>query len=171
MPLKEHLWEKHPGGETLLRSKRGQEPGCQAACLSVSGSLAFGRGVGSCHSAHPKLLLNQREKAGGLQAMPRNGQRVQGPGRPHGLLALRKSSSQAAPALSSPKLRPCKHNRATQPGLASCRRKASRCCHRGSRGEAFRREGLQLDEESYHTDLSAFLTLLDTFPKWKRKIG
>lgn len=32
--------------------------------------------------------------------MPRNGQRVQGPGRLHGLLALRKSSSQAAPALS-----------------------------------------------------------------------
>lgn len=31
--------------------------------------------------------------------MPRNGQRVQGPGRPHGLLALRNSSGLAAPAL------------------------------------------------------------------------
>lgn len=73
MPLKEHLWEKHPGGETLLRSKRGWEPGCQSACLSISGSLAFGKVVGSCQTAHPKLLLNQKEKEAELQLMPRTG--------------------------------------------------------------------------------------------------
>lgn len=73
MPLKEHLWEKHPGGETLLRSKRGREPGCQSAGLSISGSLAFGRVVGSCHTAHPKLLLNQRKRKANFTQCPGSG--------------------------------------------------------------------------------------------------
>lgn len=96
MPLKEHLWEKHPRGETLLWSKRGQEPGCQSACLSVSGSVAFGRVVGSCQTAHPKLLLNQKEKEAELWSMPRNRQRVREPEQPCGVLALKKSSGWAA---------------------------------------------------------------------------
>lgn len=129
MPLKEHLWEEHPGGETLLLSKRSRA--YHSACLSVSGSLAFLQVVGSCQSAHPKLLLNQKEKDAELRSVTGNSQRMQEPERPPEVLALKRRPSPAArdslmeaslPPLSAPKLRPWKHDGAIQPGLASCRR-------------------------------------------------
>lgn len=77
MPLKEHLWEKHPGGKTLLLSKRSWEPGL-SICLFVNfRELAFLKVVGSCSTAHSKL--NQKEKDVELQRMARNSQRTQEP--------------------------------------------------------------------------------------------
>ena len=141
-------------GEKLSCCPRGAgSRAYQSACLSISGSLAFLKVVGSCQSAHPKLFLNQKEKDAELRSMTRNSQRMQEPERPHEVLALKRRPGPAArdllveaslPPLSSPKLRPWKHDGAIQPGLASCRRKVSRCCHRGSRGEAFREGGMAI---------------------------
>lgn len=151
MPPKEHLWEKHPGGAALLLSKRSREPGCQSACLSISGSLAFLKVGGSCQTAHPKLLLKQKEKDAELRSMPRNSQRMPEPERAQEVLVLGEGPAQQPwtgswRSLShrSPRPRPWKPDGATQPGLASCCRKVSRCCHRGSRGEAFREGGMAI---------------------------
>lgn len=71
-----------------------------------------------------------------------------------------------------PRLEPWKHEGVTQAGLASCHRKVSRCCRRGSRGEVFIEGGIAIRQGSYHTDLSVFLTLfLDVFPKGEGTIG
>lgn len=69
---------------------------CQSAYLSISGSLAFLKVVGSCQTAHPKLLLNQKAKDAELPLMPRNSQRLQEPERLQEVLALKRRPGPAA---------------------------------------------------------------------------
>lgn len=88
MPPKEQLWETHPGEKAPAVQEEPGDRVHQSACLSVSESLAFLKTVGSCQTAHPKLLLNQKEKDAELQCGTGNSPELREPELPHGVLAL-----------------------------------------------------------------------------------
>ena len=80
---RQSIFGRNIQGEKLSCCPRGAGSWArQSAYLSISGSLAFLKVVGSCQTAHPKLLLNQKEKDAELPSMPGNSQRLQEPEQP-----------------------------------------------------------------------------------------
>ena len=97
---RQSIFGRNIQGEKLSCCPRGAGSWArQSAYLSISGSLAFLKVVGSCQTAHPKLLLTQKEKDAELPSMPGNSQRLQEPEQPQEVLALHRRPGPAAPDL------------------------------------------------------------------------